>query len=101
MQKSTNLFINGFIVLLLVCCATVEDVQRATDLIRTDNELTRLLVEIRPGDQIAAATYLTGLANHAEAEADALKGNQARISDAIASASAWLARPVRYVAAAI
>jgi hypothetical protein len=84
MQKFTNLFINGIIVLLLVCCATVEDVQRATNLIRTDNELTRLLVEVRPSDQVAAATYLTGLANHAEGEADALKDNQGKIPDAIA-----------------
>ena len=35
----------GAVVFLLAGCATVNDVQRASDLIRTDNELTRLLVE--------------------------------------------------------
>ena len=84
MKKFAYLFINSFLVLLLVCCATVEDVQRATDLIRTDNELTRLLVEVRPSDQAGAATYLSGLANHAKTEADALKDDQARIPAAIA-----------------
>ena len=69
---------------LLAGCATVEDVQRATDLIRTDNELTRLLIEVRPSDQDGAATYLSGLAAHAKGEADALRDNQARIPDAIA-----------------
>ena len=36
-------------VFLLVGCATAEDVRQASDLIRTDNELTRLLVEKKDG----------------------------------------------------
>ncbi len=84
MRKFTNLFILCFSVLLLVCCATAEDVQRATDLIRTDNELTRLLVEVRPGDQAGASTYLSGLAAHAKGEADALKDDRGRAPEAIA-----------------
>ncbi len=84
MQKFTNLFINVFFFLLLVSCATVEDVQRATDLIRTDNELTRLLDEVRPGDQTGVATDLIGLATHAKSEADSLKGERGRVLDAIA-----------------
>ncbi len=84
MKKFAVLFIDCFLILLLVCCATVEDVQRATDLIRTDNELTRLLIEVRPSDQEGAATYLSGLATHAKSEADALKDDQTRAPTAIA-----------------
>ena len=84
MKKFTTLFINYFFVLFLVSCATVEDVQRATDLIRTDNELTRLLVEVRPSDQAGAATYLSGLATHAKGTADSLKDDRSRYPDAIA-----------------
>lgn len=84
MQKFTNRFVIGVIVFLLAGCATVEDVQRATDIIRNDNELTRLLVEVRPNDQAGAATYLSGLATHAKSEADALKDNKGKIQEAIA-----------------
>jgi hypothetical protein len=84
MNKLTIRFIIAFMVFLLAGCATVQDVQRATDLIRTDNELTRLLVEVRPNDQIGAALYLSGLATHAKAEADALKGDLRTVPDAIA-----------------
>jgi len=84
MRKFSTRFIIGVILFLLAGCATVEDVQRSTDLIRTDNELTRLLVEVRPSDQVAAATYLTVLANDAEREADALKDIQGKEPDAIA-----------------
>jgi hypothetical protein len=84
MEKRTKRFVIGIIVFLLAGCATVKDVQRATDLIRTDNELTRLLVEVRPNDQTGAAIYLSGLATHAKSEADALKGDRGKIPDAIA-----------------
>ena len=84
MQKFTIRFMAGVMALFLAGCVTLQDVQRATDLIRTDNELTRLLVEVRPNDQTAAATYLTGLANHAKSAADGLKGKQGKESDAIA-----------------
>jgi len=84
MQKFTIRLAIGAIVFLLMGCATVKDIQRSTDLIRTDNELTRLLVEVRPSDQERAAIYLTVLANHAEREADALKVNEGKKPDAIA-----------------
>jgi predicted small secreted protein len=84
MKKLTTLFIVVTMAFLLAACATVQDVQRATDLIRTDNELTRLLVEVRPNDQIGAALYLSALATHAKAEADNLKGDPRRAPDAIA-----------------
>ena len=84
MQKLTTRLVIGVVVFLLAGCATVKDIQRSTDLIRSDNELTRLLVEVRPSDQAAAATYLTGLAKHAVEEADALKDIQGKEPDAIA-----------------
>jgi len=84
MRKLTKCLLIGLLVLLLAGCATVKDVQRAADLIRTDNELTRLLVEVRPNDQPGAAIYLSALATHAKSEADALKGDQNKIPEAIA-----------------
>jgi hypothetical protein len=84
MNQLKTRFIIVVIFFLLTGCATVKDVQRATDLIRTDNELTRLLVEVRPSNQAGASTYLSGLAAHAKSEADNLKTNQNRWPDAIA-----------------
>ena len=84
MKKHTIRFIIGISVFLLAGCATVEDVRRASDLIRTDNELARILEEVRPVDQIAAEMYLINLATYAKGEADALKGTQTKIPDAIA-----------------
>ena len=84
MQKLATRFAIVVIVFLLAGCATVKDVQRSTDLIRTDNELARLLVDVRPSDQEGAATSLEGLAIYAKGEADALKGGRAAFPDAIA-----------------
>ena len=84
MQKNIKRVIAVVVVFLLAGCATVNDVRRATDLIRTDNELTRLLVEVRPGDKTGASTYLIGLANDAREEADALGSVQGNEADAIA-----------------
>lgn len=84
MQKFRTRFAIGVMVFLLAGCATLKDVQRSTDLIRTENELARILVDVRPNDQVAAETNLTILANHARGEAEALKGIQSKIPDAIA-----------------
>jgi len=84
MEKFKNRLMIGAMILMLAGCATVKDMQRASDLIRTDNELTRLLVEVRPNDQTGAAIYLAAVAAHAKSEADALKGAQGKIPDAIA-----------------
>ena len=84
MKRLTTRFIAGISVFLLVGCATAEDVRRASDLIRTDNELARILEKVRPVDQITAEMDLINLANHAKSEADALKGNQSKFPDAIA-----------------
>jgi hypothetical protein len=84
MQRHTNLVIIGVIIFLLAGCATLKDVQRSTDLIRTDNELARILSNVRPNDQFSAETDLAVLANHAKAEAEALEGDQGKILDTIA-----------------
>ena len=84
MKKHMNRAIIGIIVFLLAGCVSVQDVRRATNLIRTDNELTRLLVEVRPDDQAGAEAYLIGLASDAEQEADALVAAQGNQADAIA-----------------
>lgn len=84
MTNRTASFITVILVFLLTGCATVEDVRRATDLMRTDNELTRLLVEVRPSDQAGASTYLNGLAIHAKDQADSLKDTPGKLPDAIA-----------------
>jgi len=84
MKKHLVTFVFGVGVLILSGCATVKDVQQATDLIRTDNELTRLLVEVRPKDQEGSATYLVGIATHAQTEAESLEGLKGKEADAIA-----------------
>ena len=76
MKKFTIRFIIGISVFLLVGCATAEDVRRASDLIRTDNELARILEEVRPVDQITSEMDLINLANHAKAEADFAKARE-------------------------
>ena len=84
MKNSNIRFVVPFLVIFLLGCATAKDVQLATDLIRTDNELTRLLVEVRPGDTESAAVYLSGLAVQAKKEADELNGVPGKERDAIA-----------------
>jgi hypothetical protein len=84
MGRYAVLFTIGVTLSILAGCATVKDVQRATDLIRTDNELTRLLVEVRPHDPAGAATYLNALAAQAKDEADALRNSSDSVPDAIA-----------------
>lgn len=86
MKTLMTRFIVGFIVLLLAGCATVEDVRRATDLMRTENELARINQEVRPtdSDYIKKETDLINLAIYAKYEADSLKDIQDKIPDAIA-----------------
>ena len=72
------------LVVLLAGCATVEDVRRSSDIIRSDNDLARIVQEVRPFDKISAQTELTQLAFHAKSEADALKAQQGKHPDAIA-----------------
>jgi hypothetical protein len=84
MKKLRNPIIITAMVVLLAACASVQDVRRATDLIRADNELTRLLVEVRPGDQAGATAYLIGLASESAQQGDTLAAAQGNQADAIA-----------------
>jgi hypothetical protein len=74
----------SILVVLLAGCATVKDVQRASDIIRSDNDLARIVQEVRPFDKISAKTELTQLAFHAKSEADAIKAQKGKFLDAIA-----------------
>ena len=47
MRKCLSKLVLGFIVVSVVGCATVKDVQRGTDIIRTDNVLERLIYVFR------------------------------------------------------
>ena len=60
MQRVKTFLIVLSVLLLAASCVTVKDLQRSTDLIRTDNELTRLLLEVRPADRADAEKYLIG-----------------------------------------
>jgi hypothetical protein len=73
-------FVFGFASLLVLGCATTEDVQRASDLIRADNELTRALVEQGNDD---GGVYLEGLAIDAKKKADELRKTDKTKADAI------------------
>jgi hypothetical protein len=72
------------LVVLLAGCATVKDVQRASDIIRSDNELARIVQKVPPVDKISTQRQLTQLAFHAKREADALKAQKGKYPDAIA-----------------
>ena len=72
------------VVILFAGCATVKDVQRSSDIIRSDNDLARIVQEVRPIDNVSAQTELTQLAFHAKSEADALKTQKGKYADAIA-----------------
>ncbi|MFC1534808.1 hypothetical protein ACFL7M_15750 [Thermodesulfobacteriota bacterium] len=94
MHRFTNYCVVGIAAVILAGCATVEQVRRASDLIRTDNELTRLLVEVRHEDKAVAGAYLEGLAKEAKSKADELGKSNATYADAIgyyriAAAASW------------
>lgn len=84
MEKIAYRFIISFAMVLVAGCATVEDVRQASDLIRTDNELTRILQEDQTEDGIPSQTDLASLGIHAKSEADALKHRNGKTPDAIA-----------------
>ena len=83
MQKFASRFIIVFL-LLLAGCATLADVQRSTGLIRTDNELARMLTDKSDPIPATLARDFAILASQAKSEADGLKKSQTKIPDAIA-----------------
>ncbi|WP_321491918.1 hypothetical protein [uncultured Desulfobacter sp.] len=84
-MKNINNIIRIVIILFFVeGCATVKDIQRSTDLIRTDNELARIIHDERPVQGTEKGAELSILGDHAKTQADHLKEERATILDAIA-----------------
>ena len=84
MQKFLSKLVLGFIVISMLGCATVRDVQRGTDIIRTDNELARILNEKQLDPKISWSAELTQIGDHAKKEGDALKEVSNKALDALA-----------------
>ncbi len=84
MQKFLSKLVLGLIVFSISGCATVRDVERGTDIIRTDNELVRILKRERVGLKISKSAELVLIGDHAKKEGDALKNLPTKALDAIA-----------------
>jgi hypothetical protein len=84
MQKFLSKVALGLIVFSMLGCVTVRDVQRGTDIIRTDNELARILKGGRSETKISKGAELTQIGDHAKREGDALKETSNKAFDAIA-----------------
>ena len=68
----------------MVGCVTIRDIQRGTDIIRTDNELARILNEKQLDKEIPRSTELIQIGDHARKEGDALKNMSGQALDALA-----------------
>ena len=84
MRKCLSKLVLGFIVVSVVGCATVKDVQRGTDIIRTDNDLARILDEKQLDPKISFRDELTQIGDHAKKEGDALRQLSNKALDALA-----------------
>jgi len=84
MQKFLSKLVLGFIVISMFGCATVRDVQRGTNIIRTDNEMARILDGKQLDSKISTNAELTQIGDHAKKEGDALKEVTNKALDAIA-----------------
>lgn len=84
MHKFMARFFTSVVFFFLAGCATYDDVRQATDLIRTDNELVRVLGEERAVNPINNSINLVSLGDHAKEKAEILKNVQGRELDAIA-----------------
>ena len=84
MKRLTIRCIVTIVAILATGCATVEDVRTASDLIRTDNELARILQEAETGSGISRPADLASVASHATGEAEGLKHKPGKIPEAIA-----------------
>jgi len=83
-KKFFNKLVLGFIVISMFGCATVKDVQRGTDIIRTDNELARILKGEQIDPEISTSAELMQIGDHAKKEGDSLKKIPNKALDAIA-----------------
>jgi hypothetical protein len=84
MQKLLGKLILGVVVISMVACATVKDVQRGTDIIRTDNELARMLDQKQLDPNLSWSAEMTQIGDHAKEEGDALKETPGKAFDALA-----------------
>jgi hypothetical protein len=94
MRKLSIPLIVGSILFLLIGCATVENVQRASDIIRMDNKLNQLLNEVDSNNKVNAngsstdkdnaEIELNAIADQAKIKADALGKSRDSAPDAIA-----------------
>ncbi|MBN1830684.1 MAG: hypothetical protein JW896_01075 [Deltaproteobacteria bacterium] len=74
----------ALVVISTVGCVTVRDIQRGTDIIRTDNELARILNEKQLDKEIPRRTELIQIGDHAKKGGDALKKMSGQALDALA-----------------
>lgn len=84
MRKVLCRLVLGFIIVSIFGCATVRDVQRGTDIIRTDNELARILRGEQLDQEIPRAAELSQIGDHAKKQGDALKQQPGKALDALA-----------------
>lgn len=84
MQKIINKLVVVFFVVSIFGCATVRDVQRGTDIIRTDSELARILKGEQLDPDLSPSTELTQIGDHGKKEGDTLKNKFDKALDAIA-----------------
>lgn len=84
MQKVLNKLFLSLIVVAAIGCATVEDVQRGSDIIQIDNELIRILENKQDDPQTTVGAELTQIGDHAKKKGDTLKNVSDKASDALA-----------------
>lgn len=85
MQKLLSKLVLVLVVISMVGCVTIRDIQRGTDIIRTDNELARILKgEERLDPRISKRVELIQIGDHAKKEGDALKKVSSEALDALA-----------------
>lgn len=85
MQNLLSKLFIGLVLISMVGCVTIRDIQRGTDIIRTDNELARILKgEERVDPRISKRAELIQIGDHAKKEGDALKKVSAQTMDALA-----------------
>lgn len=84
MKKNPAILSLIILLFFLAGCVTLRDVQRYTDLIRTENEIARILTEESSIESPDKEAKLSILGDHAKKQADTLKKDPATYPDAIA-----------------
>lgn len=84
MQEVLSKLFFCFIIISMIGCVTVRDVQRGTDIIRIDNDLERTLKSVPLDDEISRLAELTQIGDYAKKEGDTLKKQSDKTLDALA-----------------